>query len=70
MSRFSYSLTRSEVASLGVSAHFNIQRARKELGYAPAVTIAEGMERLRTWARARGVDAIERAEITEAPPES
>lgn len=62
--------TRSEVASLGVSAHFNIQRARKELGYAPALTIAEGMERLRAWVKARGVDAIERGEITETPPES
>lgn len=42
---------RSEVVSHGRSAHFNVQRARKELGYAPVVTVSEGLERVRAAAK-------------------
>lgn len=42
---------RSEVVAHGRSAHFNVQRARKELGYAPVVTVSEGLERVRASAK-------------------
>jgi nucleoside-diphosphate-sugar epimerase len=49
---------RSEVVAMGRSTHFNIQRARTTLGYAPVVDITEGMRQVAQWARAVGLDAI------------
>lgn len=37
----------------GRSAHFNIQRARRALGYAPSLTVDEGMRALAQWWSAR-----------------
>ncbi len=59
---------RAEVSWAGRSFHFNIQRARRDLGYTPKVTVAEGMARLRTWVASVGVDAIARGTLTERPP--
>lgn len=55
---------RSEVAQTGLSSHFNVQRARKELDWSPEVSIAEGMKAVTAWARARGADDVLRAEVT------
>lgn len=46
--------TVGEVLTEGRSAHFNIQRARAALGYAPAVTVAEGTTRVGEWVRSLG----------------
>lgn len=54
---------RAQVAGLGRSAHFNVQRARKELGYAPVVDVAEGLREVKAWAERVGVDAIAKAEV-------
>lgn len=54
---------RSEVVSLGRSTHFNVQRARKQLGYAPAVDVSEGLRRVKSWAARVGLDAIAKGEI-------
>jgi nucleoside-diphosphate-sugar epimerase len=43
-----------EVLAEGRSANFNIQRARTALGYAPAVTVAEGTRRVGAWVTAQG----------------
>jgi nucleoside-diphosphate-sugar epimerase len=43
-----------EVRAEGRSANFNIQRARTVLGYAPAVTVAEGTRRVGAWVTAQG----------------
>jgi len=40
-------LTRFVVHELSTAHWFDISAARRELGYAPAVSIAEGLERLR-----------------------
>lgn len=39
--------SRREVVAHGRSAHFNVQRARKELGYAPVVDVSEGLRRVK-----------------------
>ena len=46
--------TRAEVLAEGRSAHFNIQRARTALGYAPAATVAEVTARVGAWVRDEG----------------
>lgn len=42
-------MTRFLAAQLATSHYFNIGRARSELGYQPAITMTEGMVRLREW---------------------
>ena len=42
-------MTRFLAAQLGTSHYFNISAARRDLGYEPKVSMAEGMERLRAW---------------------
>lgn len=38
---------------LATSRHYDIGTTRRDLGYAPRVTTAEGMERLAAWYRER-----------------
>lgn len=45
-------LTRFVVTELSTSHWFNIQAAKRELGYTPIVTTAEGLNRLRLWLNA------------------
>jgi nucleoside-diphosphate-sugar epimerase len=47
-------LTRFLADELATSHWFNISAARKELGYEPRVSIAEGLKRLEEWFRASG----------------
>ncbi len=54
---------RSEVASLGRSTHFNVQRARKQLGYAPAVDVSAGLRAVQAWGARVGLDAIAQGAI-------
>lgn len=49
---------RSEVAAHGRSAHFNVQRARKELGYAPVVDVSEGLRQVKAWIDRAGPSAL------------
>jgi nucleoside-diphosphate-sugar epimerase len=42
-------MTRFLAAQLGTSHFFDISAARRDLGYVPAVSMAEGMNRLREW---------------------
>jgi nucleoside-diphosphate-sugar epimerase len=42
-------MTRFLAAQLGTSHYFDITRARDDFGYAPPVSTAEGMTRLRKW---------------------
>jgi nucleoside-diphosphate-sugar epimerase len=59
---------RAEVSSLGQSAYFNVQRARKELGWVPVVTVDEGMRSLAAWATARGgAEVVARGEVDPTP---
>lgn len=44
-------MTRFLAAQLGTDHYFDISRARRELGYEPGVTTAEGMRRLAAWLR-------------------
>ena len=44
-------LTRFVVQQLTTAHWFNISAARRDLGYAPAVTIEQGMKRLEAWFR-------------------
>lgn len=46
--------TLSEVHAEGRSAHFNIQRARAVLGYAPELTVAEGTRKVGAWVSSLG----------------
>lgn len=39
-------LVRAEVLKVGVTHHFSIDKAKRELGYSPKVTTAEGAEKL------------------------
>ncbi len=59
---------RAEVLSQGRRAHFNVQRARKVLDWAPAVDVAAGLRAVHAWAARVGPDAIARGEVSEAPP--
>jgi 2-alkyl-3-oxoalkanoate reductase len=45
-------MTRFLAAQLGTSHYFDISAARRELGYVPRVSMAEGMNRLEAWLRA------------------
>jgi len=59
---------RSEVSTLGQVAYFNVQRARTELGWAPVVSVDEGMRSLAAWASKRGgAEVIARAEVDPSP---
>jgi nucleoside-diphosphate-sugar epimerase len=42
-------MTRFLAAQLGTSHYFDIAAARRDLGYQPEVSMAEGMQRLKTW---------------------
>lgn len=44
-------LTRFVVSQLSTAHWYDITAARRDLGYAPRVSYADGMERLRAWAR-------------------
>ena len=44
-------ITRFVVSQLSTAHWYDISAARRDLGYAPAVSYAEGMERLRAWLR-------------------
>jgi len=55
-------MTRFLAAQLGRSHWFDISAARRDFGYQPCVSTAEGMERLRAWL-AKPRDARERAVI-------
>jgi nucleoside-diphosphate-sugar epimerase len=46
-------MTRFLAAQLATSHHFDISAARRDFGYEPRVTMAEGMERLKIWLTAR-----------------
>ncbi len=60
--------TRAELAAWGRTAHFNVQRLRTELGWAPAVDVSTGLQGVARWAQAVGVKAIEdRAVAPDAP---
>lgn len=50
--------TRGEIGLMGLSSHFNVQRARKDLGWAPSVTVTEGIERTRQWIARTGLDVV------------
>jgi nucleoside-diphosphate-sugar epimerase len=59
---------RAEVSSLGQVAYFNVQRARKELGWVPVVSVDEGMRSLAAWATARGgAEVVARGEVDPTP---
>jgi nucleoside-diphosphate-sugar epimerase len=47
-------MTRFLAAQLGTSHYFDISAARRDLGYVPRVSMAEGMNRLGDWLRAAG----------------
>jgi nucleoside-diphosphate-sugar epimerase len=59
---------RAFVLAHGRSVHFNVQRARKTLDWAPAVDISTGLRAVQTWAARVGADAIARAAVAEEPP--
>lgn len=63
-------LTRTEVVALGRSANFNVQRARRELGWSPSVTVAEGVSRTRAWIERVGVERVIAAEVSERSVET
>lgn len=47
-------LTRFAVAALAGSRSYSIDKARRELGYVPAVPLDEGMKRMKDWVRLLG----------------
>jgi len=48
-------MTRFAAKELATSHWFNISRAKKELGYAPAVSTEEGLKRLKKWLKTEGL---------------
>jgi nucleoside-diphosphate-sugar epimerase len=61
-------LTRFLAAQLGRSHYFDVGRARRDFGFAPRVSVAEGMQRLRQWYEAqRGDSASPAAAAARAP---
>ncbi len=48
-------LTQARLKFLGLNLDFSIERARKELGYAPATTFEEGLARTLAWCRENGI---------------
>jgi nucleoside-diphosphate-sugar epimerase len=48
-------LTQARLKFLGLNLDFNIERARKELGYNPAVRFEEGLARTLAWCRENGI---------------
>ncbi|MBK6533369.1 MAG: NAD-dependent epimerase/dehydratase family protein [Deltaproteobacteria bacterium] len=60
---------RAEVSTLGQVAYFNVQRARKELGWTPVASVDEGMRSLAAWATKRGgAEVVARGEVDPALP--
>jgi nucleoside-diphosphate-sugar epimerase len=60
--------TRPEVSRFGQTAFFNVQRARKSLGWLPVVSVDEGMRGLAAWAEARGgLEVVTRGEVDSKP---
>lgn len=55
-------LTRFLAAQLGRSHYFDVGRARRDFGFAPRVSLAEGMQRLRQWHAAQQTSAAARGE--------
>jgi len=45
-------MTRFLAAQLGTAHYFNIAAARRDLGYVPQISMAEGMKKLGAWLRA------------------
>ena len=48
-------MTRFVVRELATSHWFNISAARRDFGYAPSVTIEEGLQRLGAWFRTQSL---------------
>lgn len=48
-------MTRFLAAQLGTSHYFDISAARTDFGYEPAISMAEGMQRLSTWLNVQGL---------------
>ena len=58
-------MTRFLALQLGRSHYFDISRARRDFGYTPRVSTAEGMHRLREWLdSARHSNSAEYAVLT------
>lgn len=47
-------MTRFLASQLGTHHYYDISAARRDLGYEPRVSMAEGLERLVAWLRAHG----------------
>lgn len=47
-------MTRFTAAQLATSHYFNISNARRDLGYEPKISVAEGMDRLVAWIKEQG----------------
>jgi nucleoside-diphosphate-sugar epimerase len=48
-------LGRGSVELLGRPSTYSIEKARRLLGYSPAVNLAEGMRRSQAWVREKGL---------------
>ncbi len=51
-------LNRYKVTALTEPCHFDISAARRDLGYEPAVGLADGLVKLRNWVEEGGLDAV------------